>query len=63
MKAAIYTIFLWSLYLKTICPYLFNSLYQVLRVLAEGMLYSVYAVLALRIELIGNYSQPVSNTT
>lgn len=49
MKAAIFTIFLFTLYLKTISPYLPASLEKIVNILAEGVLYSIFLVLALKI--------------
>jgi len=56
MKAAVYTIFLCTLYLKAICPYLMEPIAKIVYTFAEGMFYSIYLVLVLKIELIDTYS-------
>lgn len=49
MKAAIYTIFLIAIYLRTIGKYIFGTLCKPIEVLGEGLLYSIFLVLALKI--------------
>lgn len=49
MKASIYTIFLAMLYIKTINPFLSGPLQKLTFILAEGTLYSLFLILALKI--------------
>jgi len=49
MKASIYTIFLCTIYLKVICPYLNQSLAKTVHTLAEGIQLSIFIILALKI--------------
>lgn len=55
MKAAIYTIFLIAIYLRIIGKYIFGKLCKPIEVLGEGLLYSIFLVLALKIELVTAY--------
>jgi hypothetical protein len=56
IKAAIYTLFLISLYLRTISIHLMNPFCMISNTLASGILPSVFIVLIFKMELVVAYS-------